>query len=97
MIAMAHRYPIRTADICRLGGIVSVHAGSDRCDGTPIFRVGYISGGGDLSFTSMPIQSEDHAFAAARVVAELVGGIATTKLPEEKFDRNIRGGQFATS
>jgi hypothetical protein len=52
------------ADI-QLGGVVSVHT---RSDGTPIFRVGHISGGGDIAFFSMARMLEYHAseFVSAR-------------------------------
>jgi hypothetical protein len=71
-----HRNPIFAADIRELGGVVSVHTSRDRCDGTPVFRVGHISGGGDVAFLSLPLMLEDHATAAARVLAEFVGGVA---------------------
>jgi hypothetical protein len=71
-MARARRNPIYAADIRQLGGVVSVHTGRDRRDGEPIFRVGHISGGGDVAFLSMPMMIEDHAAAAARVLAEFV-------------------------
>ena len=74
MAAHARRHPIFASDIRQLGGVVSVHIARDRCGGDPTFRVSYISGGGDLAFSSLPIAIEDHANAAARVLAELVGG-----------------------
>jgi hypothetical protein len=66
------RHPIFAADVRRLGGVVSVHPSRDRCGGDPVFRVGHISGGGDVAFLSMPMMLEDHAAAAARVLAEFV-------------------------
>jgi hypothetical protein len=74
VIAMAHarRNPIYAADIRQLGGVVSVHTDRNRCDGERIFRVGHVSGGGDIQFLSMPVMLEDHAAAAARVLAEFV-------------------------
>jgi hypothetical protein len=48
-----------------------VHTDRDRCDGAPIFRVGHISGGGDVAFLSMAVLLEDQA-NAARVLAEFV-------------------------
>jgi hypothetical protein len=71
-MAHARRNPIFAADIRRIGGVVSVHTDRNRCDGEPVFRVGHISGGGDVAFLSMPIMLEDHAAAAARVLAEFV-------------------------
>jgi hypothetical protein len=70
--ASRHRNPIFAADIRRLGGVVSVHTARDRCGGEPVFRVAYVSGGGDVAFLSMPVMLEDHASAAARVLGELV-------------------------
>jgi hypothetical protein len=69
----ARRKPIFAADIRQLGGVVSVHPSRDRCGGDPIFRVGHVSGGGDVVFLSMPIMLENQAAAAARVLAEFVG------------------------
>jgi hypothetical protein len=66
----ARRNPIYAADIRQLGGVVSVHTGRERSDGEPVFRVGHVSGGGDVAFLSMPMMLEDHAAAAARVLAE---------------------------
>jgi hypothetical protein len=66
------RRSVFASDIRRLGGIVSVHTVRDRSDGEPVFRVGHVSGGGDVAFLSMPIMLEDHAAAAARVLAEFV-------------------------
>jgi hypothetical protein len=71
-MAQARRKPIFSADIRRLGGVVSVHPSRDRCGGEPVFRVGHVSGGGDVVFLSMPIMLEDQATAAARVLAEFV-------------------------
>jgi hypothetical protein len=73
-MAHARRSPIFAADIRQLGGVVSVHTDRDRCDGATVFRVGHVSGGGDVAFLSMAIMLEDHATAAARVLAEFVGG-----------------------
>jgi hypothetical protein len=72
-MAQARRSPVFTADIRRLGGVVSVHPSRDRCGGDPVFRVGHVSGGGDVAFLSLPIMLEDQAAAAARVLAEFVG------------------------
>lgn len=78
----ARRNPIYASDIRQLGGVVSVHPSRDRCGGDPVFRVSHISGGGDVQFLSLPVMLEDHAAAAARVLAEFVGArgvtIATT-------------------
>jgi hypothetical protein len=68
----ARRKPIFAADIRQLGGVVSVHTDRNRCDGEPIFRVSHISAGGDVAFLSMPMMLEDHAAAAARVLAQFV-------------------------
>jgi hypothetical protein len=64
--------PVFASDVRRLGGVVSVHTDRDRCDGELIFRVSHISGGGDVAFLSMPMMLEDHAAAAARVLAQFV-------------------------
>jgi hypothetical protein len=72
MAAHVRRNPIYAADIRQLGGVVSVHTARDRCGGEAVFRVGHISAGGDIQFLSMPMMLEDHAAAAARVLAEFV-------------------------
>jgi hypothetical protein len=74
--ARPYRNPIFGADIRELGGVVSVH--TDRChsDGEPVFRVGHISGGGDVAFLSLPIAIEDHANCAAWVLAEFTGAVS---------------------
>jgi hypothetical protein len=72
MTGYARRKPIHASDIHQLAGVVSVHADRNRCDGEPVFRVGHISGGGDIAFLSLPIALEDQAAAAARVLAEFV-------------------------
>jgi hypothetical protein len=72
MEARPFRNPIYAADIRQLGGVVSVHPSRDRCGGEPVFRVSHVSGGGDVAFLSMPMMLEDHAAAAARVLAEFV-------------------------
>jgi hypothetical protein len=71
-MAHARRNPIYAADIRQLGGVVSVHTARDRCGDQPLFRVSHISSGGDVAFLSMPMMLEDHASAAARVLAEFV-------------------------
>jgi hypothetical protein len=70
--AMGRRPAIFAACIRQLGGVVSVHPSRDRCSGEPVFRVGHVSGGGDIVFLSTPMMLEDHAAAAARVLAEFV-------------------------
>jgi hypothetical protein len=72
MAGQARRNPIYAADVRQLRGVVSVHTDRDRCDGTPVFRVGHISGGGDVAFLSMAIMLEDHAAAAAQVLGQFV-------------------------
>jgi hypothetical protein len=72
MAGHARRNPIFAADIRQLGGVVSVHTDRDRYDGEPVFRVGHISGGGDVAFLSMPMMLEDHAAAAARILGQFV-------------------------
>jgi hypothetical protein len=74
--ARPYRNPIYAADIRELGGYAVVVADRDRCDGTPIYRVSYTSGGGDIVFSSQAILVEDQAAAACRVFAEFVGGVA---------------------
>jgi hypothetical protein len=72
MAGHARRNPIYASDIRQLGGVVSVHTDRNRCDGEPVFRIGHVSSGGDVAFLSMPMMLEDHAAAAARVLAEFV-------------------------
>jgi hypothetical protein len=91
----ARRYPIFAADVRRIGGIVSVHTARERYDGTPIFRVGHISAGGDVAFLSMSMMLEDHAAAAARVLAEFVGGALAGEIsPERTLAKFPRGGEM---
>jgi hypothetical protein len=66
------RRPVFTSDVRSLGGVVSVHMARDRCGGEPVFRVGHVSAGGDVQFLSMPMMLEDHAAAAARILAQFV-------------------------
>jgi hypothetical protein len=68
----ARRNPIFASDVRQLGGVVSVHTDRNHSDAEPVFRVGHVSRGGDVAFLSMPILLEDHAAAAARVLAEFV-------------------------
>lgn len=75
------RNPIYAADIRQLGGVVSVHTARDRCGGEPVFRVGHISGGGDIQFMSMPVMLEDHAAAAARILAQFVNATEVNLVP----------------
>ncbi|WP_371423290.1 helix-turn-helix domain-containing protein [Tardiphaga sp.] len=46
-----------------------------RIDGSPRYIVGHISRGGDCCWRSLPVVDEDHASAAARILAEFVGGV----------------------
>ena len=72
-MARARRNPIYAADIRQLGGVVSVHTARAGCGGETVFRVGHVRAGGDVQFLSLPVMLEDHAAAAARVLAEFVG------------------------
>jgi hypothetical protein len=80
-MAQTRRNPIFASDIRQLGGVVSVHTARDRCSGEPVFRVSHISAGGDVAFHSMPMMLEDHAAAAARVLAEFVNAREVTLAP----------------
>jgi hypothetical protein len=70
---MSRRPPIFAADIRRLGGVVSVHVGRDRIESEAVYHIAHVSRGGDCYWRSGVICSEDHADAAARVLAEYVG------------------------
>jgi hypothetical protein len=70
---MRFRYAIHPVDIRRLGGVVRVAEGRDWMEGRPFFQVGHVSRGGDIVWQSRPIFNEDHAHAAARVLADFVG------------------------
>ena len=63
------RKPVFSADIQRLGGVVSVAVGRDRVEGAPRFHVTHRSGGGDCCWRSPAIESEDEALAGARLLA----------------------------
>lgn len=65
-----YRRPVFPAHVRELHGVVSVLADRDHSDGAPIYRVSHVSGGGDISFLSKPIVLQEHADAAARVLAE---------------------------
>lgn len=57
------------------GGLVSVTPIRDRTgEGGDAYSVSYHSPSGDLAWLSPRIDSQDHAEAAARVLAEFVGG-----------------------
>lgn len=84
---MAHgrRPPVFPSHIRDLRGRCWVVAGRNHADGTPIWRVGWTSGGGDIHFISKPILVEDHAWAAMRIVAEVFNATADEK-SQEVFD-----------
>jgi hypothetical protein len=69
------RSPIYASDVRHLGGTVTVFAGRDRVTGEPFFQVDHVSRGGDVVFRSRPVGDEDHAFAAAQVLAEFTGSV----------------------
>jgi hypothetical protein len=60
-------------DIRTLGGIVTVSASRDRLTSEQQFRIGHLTKGGDVAWTSSPILDEDRAREAARVLAEFTG------------------------
>lgn len=70
--ARAFRPAIYASHVRQIGGVVSVHTSRDRCDGTPVFRVGHISRGGDVVFLSLPMMLEVEANAAAKVLGQFV-------------------------
>lgn len=74
--------PVYLSQIRQLGGVAKVHAVSDRSDGTTVFRVGYISGGGDISFLSIGTPNEDHASAGARLLSEFFGATVDSEITE---------------
>jgi hypothetical protein len=53
----------------------------DRGDGSTVYRVAYVSGGGDIYFKSAPIMVAEHADAACRVFASFVGATAESAPP----------------
>lgn len=69
-----YRYPTYHSTLRDLRGHSGVVTDRDHSDGTPIYRVSYISGGGDISFLSRPIALQDHALAGARIIAEFFNG-----------------------
>jgi hypothetical protein len=75
------RLPVFASDVRSLGGVVSVHTARDRCGDEPVFRVGHVSAGGDVQFLSMPVMLEDHAAAAARILAEFVNAKEVNRAP----------------
>jgi hypothetical protein len=94
----ARRYPTHPSDIRRLRGIASVCVGRDHSDGSPIYRVAYTSGGGDISFLSAGTPNEDHAHAGARLLAEFVGGTTTAESVRNPHQlEGAREVQFATA
>jgi hypothetical protein len=68
-ISRQRHNPACAEDIRQHGGVVSVHIVRDRCGGEPVFRVGPISGTGDVTFLSMPL-IEDHASAASGLLGK---------------------------
>jgi hypothetical protein len=70
--ARPYRNPIYAADIRDLQGAVSVCADRDHADGSAMFKVSHVSGGGDIAFLSRPIASEEQAATAAEVLAQFV-------------------------
>jgi hypothetical protein len=68
-------YPIVAADVRTLGGVVTVAPSRDRVDGgEAFFQITHVSRGRDVVWTSSRIDGEDRADAAARALAEFVGG-----------------------
>lgn len=74
--ATARKRSIFASDIRRLGGSVTVVPGHDRVDGTGFYRLSYISGGGDLAWTSPRIEDEETARAIARTFADFLNARA---------------------
>lgn len=64
---------IFASDIRRLGGSVRVIPVRDRHGGEPGFAVIHTSRGGDCVFQSRGLPDQDHAEAAARILAEFTG------------------------
>jgi hypothetical protein len=71
--AMSRRPRIFAAHIRSLGGVVSVHVGRDRIESAAVYHIAHVSRGGDCCWRSSGMHSQDHADAAARVLAEYVG------------------------
>jgi hypothetical protein len=71
-----YRNPWYAADVRELRGRGWVFTDRDHGDGTTVYRVAYVSGGGDIYFKSMPIAVAEHADAACRVFCEFVGATA---------------------
>lgn len=69
--ARPHRNPIYAGDFRKLRGRAWVLTDRDHTDGTPVYRVAYLSGGGDIFFKSKPIAVAEHADAACRVFLRL--------------------------
>lgn len=67
------RRPIFSADVQRLGGVVSVAAGRDRVEGTPRYHVVHRSAGRDCIWQSPALESETDAIAGARLLSMFVG------------------------
>lgn len=74
--------PVHLSHIRRLKGRATVHAVSDRSGEGTVFRVGYISGGGDISFLSIGTSNEDHARACACLLAEFFGATVDGDITE---------------
>lgn len=74
MSPLVRRRRIFASDVEEIGRVCFGARRHGPCDGSPVFRVGYISRGGDLRFTSAPIQDEAYAAAAARVLSEFIQG-----------------------
>jgi len=90
MAGHARRNPIYAADIRQLGGVVNVHTARDRCGEGPLFRVSYLSRGGDLAFLSNGTPVEDHALASARLLAEFLGATAIGEISPIKQPSKFR-------
>jgi hypothetical protein len=84
---MAHgrRPPVYPSHIRDLRGRCGVVTGRDHSDGTPIYRVSYVSAGGDIHFLSKPILLQDHALAGSRIIAEFFNAIADEDAPKQAF------------
>jgi hypothetical protein len=74
-MTVRRQQPVFASDVRQLGGVVTVSPVRDPSGGEQTFTVSHISRGGDCAFASRAIVDEDQANAAARVLAEFVGGL----------------------
>jgi hypothetical protein len=65
--------PVFPNDVQRLGGEVTVLAGRDRADGSPLYQIQHVGRGRDFCWRSSLTPNETHATSGAFFLSEFLG------------------------